>query len=118
MRSNSGDTCCAAALQHQGIVLQPSFMVSTHLRSGALVEVLPAYRSMELGVYAACASRKRLTPKVRVMVDFLAQALRIPAWQTWAGMRAQTGYCWTDGSSVIHFSSVNSSITARPSKRP
>lgn len=80
MRSNSGDTCCAAALQHQGIVLQPSFMVSTHLHSGALVEVLPAYRSFELGVYAVYASRKHLTPKVRVLVDFLVQAFRIRAW--------------------------------------
>ena len=81
MRSNSGDTCCAAALQHQGIVLQPSFMVGEHLRSGALVEVLPAFRSIELGVYVVYASRKHLTPKVRVLIDFLAEAFRI---QTWA----------------------------------
>jgi DNA-binding transcriptional LysR family regulator len=82
MRSNSGDTCCAAALQHQGIVLQPSFMVSTHLQSGALVEVLPEYRSIELGVYAVYASRKHLTPKVRVLVDFLVEAFRIRAWSS------------------------------------
>jgi len=82
LRSNSGDTCCAAALQHQGIVLQPSFMVSSHLRSGALMEVMPEYRSPELGVYAVYASRKHLTPKVRVLIDFLAEALRIPAWET------------------------------------
>lgn len=31
MRTNSGDTCCAAAVQHQGIVLQPSFLVGTYL---------------------------------------------------------------------------------------
>jgi DNA-binding transcriptional LysR family regulator len=82
MRSNSGDTCCAAALQHQGIVLQPSFMVGTHLHSGALVEVLPQYRSLELGVYAVYASRKHVTPKVRVLIDFLVEAFRI---RTWAG---------------------------------
>jgi len=76
MRSNSGDTCCAAALQNQGIVLQPSFMVDTHLRSGALVEVLPHYRSLDLGVYAVYASRKHVTPKVRVLIDFLAAAFR------------------------------------------
>lgn len=80
MRSNSGDTCCAAALQHQGIVLQPSFMVGQHLRSGALVEVLPGYRSLELGVYAVYASRKHLTPKVRVLIDFLVAAFRTPTW--------------------------------------
>lgn len=80
MRSNSGDTCCAAALQHQGIVLQPSFMVGHHLRSGALVEILPAYRSLELGVYAVYASRKHVTPKVRVLIDFLVEAFRTPTW--------------------------------------
>ena len=81
MRSNSGDTCCAAALQNQGIVLQPSFMVDTHLRSGALVEVLPHYRSLDLGVYAVYASRKHVTPKVRVLIDFLAAAFRTVPWR-------------------------------------
>lgn len=80
MRSNSGDTCCAAALAHQGIVLQPSFMVGTHLRSGALVEVLPTYRSLELGIYAVYPSRRHLQPRVRALIDFLVQAFRIPAW--------------------------------------
>jgi DNA-binding transcriptional LysR family regulator len=80
LRSNNGDTCCAAALQHQGIVLQPSFMVSQHLRAGALVEVLPQYRSLELGVYALYASRRHVTPKVRVVIDFLVDAFRICPW--------------------------------------
>jgi len=80
LRSNNGDTCCAAALQHQGIVLQPSFMVSHHLRAGALVEVLPQYRSLELGVYTVYASRRHVTPKVRVVVDFLVDAFRICPW--------------------------------------
>lgn len=80
LRSNNGDTCCAAALQHQGIVLQPSFMVSHHLRAGTLVEVLPQYRSLELGVYAVYASRRHVTPKVRVVIDFLVDAFRICPW--------------------------------------
>ena len=80
MRSNSGDTCCAAAVQHQGIVLQPSFLVAPHLASGALVELLPQYRSIELGVYAVYPSRKHLTTKVRALVDFLADAFRMRAW--------------------------------------
>lgn len=80
MRTNSGDTCCAAAVQHQGIVLQPSFLVGSHLASGALVEVLPAYRSIELGVYAVYPSRKHLTPKVRALIDFLVDAFRMRGW--------------------------------------
>lgn len=80
MRSNSGDTCVTAALAHQGIVLQPSFMVCQHLRSGALVEVLPDYRAARLGIYAVYPSRRHLPPKVRVLIDFLVEAFRTPAW--------------------------------------
>jgi DNA-binding transcriptional LysR family regulator len=80
MRTNSGDTCCAAAAQHQGIVLQPSFLAGPYLASGALVEILPQYRSLELGVYAVYPSRKHLTPKVRALIDFLVDAFRMRAW--------------------------------------
>jgi DNA-binding transcriptional LysR family regulator len=80
MRTNSGDTCVAAAVQHQGVVLQPSFLVGAHLASGALVEVLPQYRSVELGVYAVYPSRKHLTPKVRALIDFLVEAFRMRGW--------------------------------------
>jgi DNA-binding transcriptional LysR family regulator len=80
MRSNSGDTCCTAALLHQGIVLEPSFLVGPHLASGALIEILPQYRSLELGVYAVYPSRKHLTPKVRSLIDFLVDAFRAPTW--------------------------------------
>lgn len=78
--AQSGDSC-AAALQHLGIAPQPSFIVCAHLRTGALVEVLPAYRSTDLGVNAVYASRKHLMPKVCVMIDVLVQALRVPLWE-------------------------------------
>ena len=80
MRTNSGDTCCAAAVRHQGLVLQPSFMVGPHLASGALVEAMPGYRSIELGIHAVYPSRRHLTPKVRALVDFLADAFRTRPW--------------------------------------
>lgn len=79
MRTNSGDTCCAAAVQHQGIVLQPSFLVATHLASGALVEILPQFRSIELGIYAVYPTRTHLSPKVRALVDFLVEAFQMRA---------------------------------------
>jgi DNA-binding transcriptional LysR family regulator len=80
MRGNSGDTCSAAALQHQGVVLQPSFLVGADLISGALIEALPQFRSIELGIYAVYPSRKQLAPKVRLLVDFLVEAVRERAW--------------------------------------
>lgn len=81
MRGNSGDVCCAAALQHQGIVLEPSFLIGQLLRSGALVEILPQFHASELGVYAVYPSRKHVTPKARMLIDFLAAAFGRPARQ-------------------------------------
>jgi len=80
MRANSGETCVAAALQHQGVVLQPSFLVGAHLKSGALVELLPQFCSIELGIYAIYPTRKHVTPKVRLLIDFLVDALRMQSW--------------------------------------
>ncbi len=79
-RSNNGDTCVAAALQHQGIVLQPGFLVGPHLAAGRLVEVLPAWRSVELGIYAVYPTRKHVSPKVRLLIDHLVEAFRTPPW--------------------------------------
>jgi len=80
MRTNSGDTCRIAALQHRGIVLQPSFLVGADLLAGTLVEVLPQYRSATLGIYAVWPTRKHLPAKVRLLIDFLVAAFRIQAW--------------------------------------
>jgi DNA-binding transcriptional LysR family regulator len=80
MHTNNGDTCRLAALDGQGIVLQPDFLVGEDLRRGTLVELLPGYRSIELGIYAVYPSRKYLPLKIRRLVDFLADTLRVPPW--------------------------------------
>ena len=80
MRTNSGDTCRAAALKHQGIILQPSFLVEEDLRSGALVEFMPQYRSAEFGIYAVYPSRQYVSAKVRLLIEFLAKALGNATW--------------------------------------
>ena len=80
MHTNNGDTCRAAALKHQGIILQPSFLVDEDLRSGALVEFMPHYRSAEFGIYAVYPSRQYVSAKVRLLIDFLAKALGNANW--------------------------------------
>lgn len=80
IHTNSGDTCRTAALQHQGIILQPDFLVGGDLRRGALRELLPAYRSIELGVHAVYATRKHLPMKTRRMIDFLVSAFLATRW--------------------------------------
>lgn len=72
MHTNSGDTCRAAALAHQGVILQPTFLVGEDLAAGTLIELMPAFRSIELGIYAIYPTRKHVAPKVRALIDFLA----------------------------------------------
>jgi DNA-binding transcriptional LysR family regulator len=80
MRTNSGDTCRAVALRHQGIIMQPSFLIGEDLQSGALVELLPDHRSLELGIYAMYPTRKHVLPKVRLLIEHLVEAFRIRRW--------------------------------------
>jgi len=80
MRTNSGDTCRVAALRHRGIVLQPTFLVGPDLLAGTLVELMPAWRSIDLGIYAVYPSRKFVSPKVRLMIEFLVKAFSKRAW--------------------------------------
>lgn len=82
IQTNNGDTCRAAALAHQGIIFQPTFLVGKDLADGALMELMPSYRAMELGIYAVYPTRKHVSAKVRVLIDFLATRLvgRGPSW--------------------------------------
>ena len=78
--ANNGDTCRAAALAGHGIVLQPDFIVAGDLRAGALVEVLPGWRALSLGIHAVYPSRKYLPIRTRRMLDFLAEAFATTPW--------------------------------------
>jgi DNA-binding transcriptional LysR family regulator len=82
INANNGDTCRAAALAHQGVILQPDFLVSRDLRDATLVELMPEYRAAELGIFAVYPTRKQLPLKVRRLVDFLVEALQAPPWAT------------------------------------
>jgi DNA-binding transcriptional LysR family regulator len=82
MHTNSGDTCRAAALAHQGVILQPKFLVGKDLSEGSLVELMPEYQSIEFGIYAVYPTRKHVSAKVRAMIEFLAGhfAEKAPTW--------------------------------------
>lgn len=80
MHTNSGDTCRAAALEDQGVILQPDFLVGPDLARGTLVELMPEYRSIELGIHAVYATRKHMPMKTRRLIDFLVDAFRATAW--------------------------------------
>jgi DNA-binding transcriptional LysR family regulator len=80
MWTNNGDSCVATSLAGAGIQLQPTFLIDRELASGQLVEILPQFRSADLGIYAVYPSRKFVLPKVRVLVEFLASKLGQAPW--------------------------------------
>jgi DNA-binding transcriptional LysR family regulator len=81
MHSNNGDTARAAALAGLGFIWQPTFLIGDDLRAGRLVAVLPGYRLPDIDVLAVYPSRRHLSAKVRVMIDFLAEQFgEFPPW--------------------------------------
>ncbi|MFL6657896.1 MAG: LysR family transcriptional regulator [Massilia sp.] len=81
MHANNGDTARAAALAGAGIIWQPTFLIGADLRAGRLVALLPDYHLPDIDVLAVYPSRRHLSAKVRVMIDFLAAEMGgIPPW--------------------------------------
>ncbi len=78
--TNNGDTCVAAAVRGAGLQLQPDFLVAGELASRQLVEVMPRYRSLELGIYAVYPTRKFVLPKVRALLEFLSAQFADADW--------------------------------------
>jgi DNA-binding transcriptional LysR family regulator len=69
--SSSPDTGRAAAVAGIGLVLTAPFMVADLLESGALVPLLPGYRTQELEINALYPHRRHLSAKVRAFIDML-----------------------------------------------
>ncbi|MYM28239.1 LysR family transcriptional regulator [Duganella sp. CY15W] len=80
MHTNNGDTARAAALGGLGVIWQPTFLVGDDLRAGRLQRVMPDYQMPDMDVLAVYPSRRHLSAKVRVMIDFLVQELAGTPW--------------------------------------
>jgi DNA-binding transcriptional LysR family regulator len=66
-----------AVLAGLGVARLPESVVRADLRSGALVRVLPAWRSPQGIVHVVFPTRRGMLPAVRAFIDFLAE--RLPA---------------------------------------
>lgn len=62
-----------AVLAGVGIGHMPAYMVAPLVASGQLVQLLPEYEPLQLGMYGVYASRKHMSATLRTMLDFLAQ---------------------------------------------
>lgn len=82
LRANNGDALVAAALAGQGLIYEPTFLVSGALRDGRLVAVELDEPFIELpGIYAVHPASRLPPAKVRAFVGFLGQRFGgIPPW--------------------------------------
>jgi DNA-binding transcriptional LysR family regulator len=75
LRYNSGPGLVDAALKGLGIVQLPDYYVEHYLQTGELVSFLDNFRVADEGIWAVYPQNRHLSPKIRLLVDFLANAL-------------------------------------------
>jgi len=73
LHSNNGDLLAEAAARGAGIVFEPAFIVGLDVRAGRLVPLLQDFVPLPVPIYAVYPSRKHLSAKVRLFVDFLVE---------------------------------------------
>lgn len=76
--SNSGDLNASLAAEGAGIAFEPDFIVEADLRAGRLVALLPGYAAPPSPIYAVFPTRKHLSAKVRLFVDYLVERFAAP----------------------------------------
>mgnify|MGYP001594902289 CR=1 FL=1 len=75
LRCNSGFALVDAALKGLGIVNLPDYYVDHHLESGELLTLLDNYRVPDEGIWAVYPQNRHLSPKIRLLVEYLAEHL-------------------------------------------
>lgn len=72
---NSGHSLVDAALKGLGIVQLPDYYVQKYLASGELISLLDDYREPEESIWAIYPHNRHLSPKIRLLVDYLSEHL-------------------------------------------
>ncbi|MBB6520718.1 LysR substrate-binding domain-containing protein [Pseudoteredinibacter isoporae] len=75
LRYNSGEALLDAALKGIGIVQLPDYYVQMHLASGKLRALLEQYQDRSEGVWGVYPPNRYLSPRIRMLIDYLAEHL-------------------------------------------
>ncbi|MBW4935006.1 LysR substrate-binding domain-containing protein [Marinobacter sp. F4206] len=75
IKCDSGRALLDAALKGIGIVQLPDYYVQQALDDGELIPLLTHYREDDDGIWAVYPHNRHLSPKVRMLLDFLAESL-------------------------------------------
>jgi DNA-binding transcriptional LysR family regulator len=73
LRANNGDLLRIAALDGQGVVDLPDFIVGADVAAERLISLLDSFVEQDRAVHAVYPHSRYLSPKVRVFIDFLAR---------------------------------------------
>jgi DNA-binding transcriptional LysR family regulator len=72
---DNGDALRRIAVLGHGIVCLPTYLVGEDLRDGRLVRILPDVLALEASAFALYPQSRHPSPKVRALVDHLAESL-------------------------------------------
>lgn len=72
---NSGHALVDAAIKGLGIIQLPDYYVNPFIASGELVSLLENNRQADEGIWALYPHNRHLSPKVRMLLDFLGDEL-------------------------------------------
>jgi len=82
IKASNGEFLRDAAVQGQGIILIPTFIVYKEIERGDLVPLLTNYHRPEISAYAIYPQTRHLSQRVRAFVDFLVERFEgIPYWE-------------------------------------
>ena len=74
LNTNDGEIAVNWALDGHGILMRAEWDIARYLASGRLVHLLPDFQTPPADVYAVYPQRHQTAARVRVFVDFLAEA--------------------------------------------
>lgn len=79
VRATNGDLLKDLAIEAGGVIVQPDFIVADDIAAGRLERIMPDWEMEAFNLYAVYLSRKFLSAKARVFIDFLVDRLGHPA---------------------------------------
>ena len=83
LSANESVFLAEATLNGAGIAMQPYYSVAKYLDSGQLIQLLPDYNPMPLGIYGVYTSRQNMPTTLRAVIDFLVNWFNSsPHWQS------------------------------------
>ncbi len=74
--ANNGDILGDLAAKGHGVMAGPRFLLQAHLKSGALVEILPEVNWPETALHVVWPPTKHLPARVRALIDALAETFQ------------------------------------------